>query len=543
MATISNYTNEKILQENQDFSRLRSIIETSFYGNNVIKVNSLKEAYNLAIEAPGTIITDQKIKDAEKYGLSEDSKLLLFNDGRILERKGNLRREYNDEKLSKEEYEAEVRELIFQERFNTYYHASVYIGTHREFMVKAHLLIPQGWEGILYNWMLNFQEINEETKELYENSVRFKDEGDIFILALPHIKPENFPDGLTLFDGEGNGGVIAGVNFFAEYKKGTLSLAWAIAERNNFIPFHGGQKKYYLDKGKTSTALFVGLTGAGKSVLLKHKHKNKLEEELLHDDALIISLNNGRGISMETSYFDKTKDGKSSEEMMEYALSAQNQGVTIDQNNRKIIVTEDLRNDNGRVILAQEAHKNRVLSMDTPPNIIFWLMKDPVLPPVLKILSAELSAAFGGTLSNIKIKKTDSDLIKETEPLVIQPFGNPFRTYPGEKDYYAIKKLIIERNIETYILNTGFFMGTEIPKEVSLRILDNIIAGEGQFSSWNDFSQVEIMEIKGYNADFSDLKYKNYFMARIQERINFLTKEVYPEEAIQALKDLLGEIG
>jgi hypothetical protein len=51
MATVSNLSD----------SRLRRIIETSFYGNNVIKVNSLKEAYNLASNSPGTIITDQKI--------------------------------------------------------------------------------------------------------------------------------------------------------------------------------------------------------------------------------------------------------------------------------------------------------------------------------------------------------------------------------------------------------------------------------------------------------------------------------------------------
>ena len=85
-------------------------------------------------------------------------------------------------------------------------------------------------------------------------------------------------------------------------------------------------------------------------------------------------------------------------------------------------------------------------------------------------------------------------------------------------------------------------MGTEIPKEVSLRILDNIIADEGQFSPWNDFSQLEIMEIKGYSAEFTDLGYKNYFKARIQERIDFLIKESYPEEAIEALKKLLREI-
>lgn len=542
MSTISNYINEKILKEIPGFSKLRSIIETSFYGNNVIKVDSITEAYNLAKKAPGTIITDQKIKDAKRYGLPENSNVLLFNDGKILQRQGNLRREYTDELLSKEEYEEEVRELIFQERFNTFYHASVYIGTHREFMVKAHLLIPKGWEGLLFNWMLNFQEINETTMEAYENSLRFKDEGDIFILALPHIKPENFPKGLTLFDGEGNVALLAGVNFFAEFKKGTLSLAWGIAERNNFIPFHGALKKYYLNKETSCTALFVGLTGSGKSVVVNNKHKNDLEEELLHDDALIISLNNGRGISMEPSYFDKTKDEKFSQKMKDYVLSAQNQGVTLNNKNQKILVTEDLRNNNGRVILGQEAHSNRVLSMDSPPNIIFWLMRDPVLPPVLKIKTAELSAAFGATLSNIKIKKTDSDLIKETEPLIIEPYGNPFRTYPGERDYYSIKKLIQEQNIECYILNTGFFMGAEISKEVSITIVDNIIVGKGEFASWNGLSDLEIMEIKGYNTEFSDLKYKDYFKIRIQERIKFLKENEYPEEGISAMERLLQEI-
>ncbi len=209
MATVSNFS---------DF-RLRSIIETSFYGNNIIRINSLAEAYRLAVDSPGTIITDYKIKEPEKYGLPEESKVLLFNDGKILERKGNLRRNYDDEILSKDEYDAEIRELIFRNRFRTFYHASVYTGTHRDFMVKAHLLIPQGWEGILYNWMLNFQEINEESREAYNNSLKFKDEGDIFLLAIPDAKMNLFPEGLSLYDGEGNSGVIAGLNFLLNIKR------------------------------------------------------------------------------------------------------------------------------------------------------------------------------------------------------------------------------------------------------------------------------------------------------------------------------------
>jgi phosphoenolpyruvate carboxykinase (ATP) len=275
---------------------------------------------------------------------------------------------------------------------------------------------------------------------------------------------------------------------------------------------------------------------------MNHKHNDNPEEEFLHDDALIISLNNGRGISMEPSYFDKTKDIKITDELMEYVLSAQNQGVTLDQENRKVLIVEDLRNDNGRVILSAGAHQNRVMSMDTPPDIIFWLMKDPVLPPVLKVTSDELSAAFGGTLSNIKIKITDSDLLKETEPLTIQPYANPFRTYPARKDYHRILKLISEQGIESYILNTGFFMGLEIPKEVSISIVDNIIAGRGEFLPWNGLENLEIMEIMGYKADFSNINYKNYFMARIQERVEFLKKSSFPEEAIAAMEKLLNEI-
>ena len=38
------------------FSKTRSIIEAAFYGNNVVQVNTLKEAYNLAKNSPGTII-------------------------------------------------------------------------------------------------------------------------------------------------------------------------------------------------------------------------------------------------------------------------------------------------------------------------------------------------------------------------------------------------------------------------------------------------------------------------------------------------------
>lgn len=541
MASKSRYSRQMIAGGNYYISPLRSIIETAFYGNNVEEVKSLKEAYELALNSPGTIVSDQEIKDAEKYGLEKASKILVFNDGKELARRGDLRRDYRDGKASPEEYERTIRETLYKNRGKKFYRATVYIGMHRDFMVKAHLMISQGSEAILFNWMLNFQALNPASQKAYQESLRFKDEGDIFLLALPEICPDDYPEGLSLYDGQSNVGFIGGLKFFAEYKKGSLSLAWAIAERNNYLPFHAGQKKVYLPEEKEVTCLYVGLTGSGKSIFMNHKHPQALSEDFLHDDALMISLDKGLSMSLEPSYYEKTKDMRLDLPIMDYILSAQNQGVTLDESGKKIITGWDLRNDNGRVILAQEAHENRVLYMENPPNIIFWLMRDPVLPPVLKVTCWDLALAFGASLSNINIKHSDSDLIKEAEPLTIQPFGNPFSTYPARKDYDRLRELIESYDIEVYILNTGYFMGIEIPKKVSLPITDNIIAGRGDFVAWNDFEDLQIMEIAGYKTDFDNINYKNYFRARIRERIAFLEKHSCPALGIKAMEKLLAQ--
>ena len=58
MSTKAYYPLNEIGAGKVGFSKTRSIIEAAFYGNNVVKVNTLKEAYNLAKNSPGTIVTD-----------------------------------------------------------------------------------------------------------------------------------------------------------------------------------------------------------------------------------------------------------------------------------------------------------------------------------------------------------------------------------------------------------------------------------------------------------------------------------------------------
>ena len=48
MSTKAFYPRNEIGAGKPGFAKTRSIIEAAFYGNNVVKVNTLKEAYNLA---------------------------------------------------------------------------------------------------------------------------------------------------------------------------------------------------------------------------------------------------------------------------------------------------------------------------------------------------------------------------------------------------------------------------------------------------------------------------------------------------------------
>ena len=92
MSTKAYYKHEEIGAGKVGFSKTRSIIEAAFYGNNVTKVNTLKEAYELAKNSPGTVVTDMPVYRGEEFGLDADAKVLLFNDGAITGRYAAARR-------------------------------------------------------------------------------------------------------------------------------------------------------------------------------------------------------------------------------------------------------------------------------------------------------------------------------------------------------------------------------------------------------------------------------------------------------------------
>ncbi|HIX67442.1 MAG TPA: phosphoenolpyruvate carboxykinase (ATP) [Candidatus Anaerostipes excrementavium] len=550
MSTKAYYKHEEIGKGKPGFSKTRSIIEAAFYGNNVVEVKDLKQAYDLAKNSPGTIVTDMPVYKPESIGLEEGTKVLLFNDGSVTGRCAAAREIAGEPGVDTDALDLKVMDAVYDTRWTTLYHAQVYIGLDPEFMVKAHLLIPEGEENILYSWMLNFQYESEEYNKMYKESKPIEDETDIYIFSDPQWKDKDYPLGLTYFNTDTNCAALLGMKYFGEHKKGTLTIAWAIANRNGYASCHGGQKEYQVSKDRHYVASFFGLSGSGKSTLTHAMHDNKYENiTVLHDDAFIINTETGASIAMEPTYFDKTADYPTGCPDNKYLLTAQNCSATLDDEGKVVLVTEDIRNGNGRAIKSKLWSENRVDRINSPVSAIFWIMKDPTIPPIVKVEGASLASVMGATLAT---KRTTAERLApgvDPDKLVVEPYANPFRTYPLVNDYKKFRDLVKDRHVECYILNTGDFMGKDIEPSVTLSCLEQVVEGKAKFVPWGPFSNLSMIEVEGYIPDFTSEKYVDKLKARMTDRLNFVfDKDVedggydrLPTQAKEALAKVISE--
>ncbi len=403
--------------------------------------------------------------------------------------------------------------------------------------------------------MLNFQYMSDQYVKMYKSSKLYDNEPDIYIFSDPQWTGTDRtdisdPNCLCYFNTDTNCAGILGMRYFGEHKKGTLTLAWALANRNGYASCHGGQKEYTLDDGSKYVAAVFGLSGSGKSTITHAKHNNKYPSiKVLHDDAFVINAETCASVALEPTYFDKTADYPTACEDNKFLLTAQNCSATLDEEGKVVLVTEDVRNGNGRAIKSKLWSPNRVDKIEAPVNAIFWIMKDPTIPPVVKLKGASLASVMGATLATKR--STAERLAAGVDPnaLVVEPYANPFRTYPLVNDYEKFKALVESKNVDCYIINTGDFMGKKVQPKDTLGVLEAIVEKKADFKQWGPFTDIEIFEWEGFVPDLSDKDYVEQLKARMQDRLNYVTNldeaeggfNKLPEDAAAAIKTVVDQ--
>lgn len=535
MATINRFTRSDISPKNPLFSSFKTMIESAFYGNNVYEVADLKEAYELAKDAPGTTVTDMPVIHTQELGLPEDAKVLVANDGKIVGRTAAARRIIGQPEIDAEYYRGILREALYQGTMRKFYSGKAVVGLDPEFMVQSHLMIAEGFEMNFYSYLLNFQIVTQEMSTLYQRSTAYS-ENDLYVYADPYWSHPDFPNGLALFDPAHNVAAILGLRYFGELKKATLTLAWGTAHRNGFVACHGGMKQYHLPDRKYTMAAF-GLSGSGKSTITLAKHGDKYHVDVLHDDAFVINKEKGSTTALEPAYFDKTQDYPLSDPSVDYFLTCQNVGVTLDENNQKVLVTQDIRNGNGRTVKSRYVTPDRVDYLAEKIDAVFWIMKDDSLPPVVRIDDPVLAAVFGLTLATKRSSAENVVGNVNLEKLVIEPFANPFRCYPLREDYADFRDLFAKQETACYILNTGFYGAKKVTPQVTLGAIEKIVEGKADFVEFGPLTAMSYLPIEGYEVEFTDTNYLDQLRKRMESRLEFITEQSTADDGYNALPE------
>ncbi|EHJ52479.1 phosphoenolpyruvate carboxykinase (ATP) [Streptococcus macacae] len=541
MVTRQYFQAASMRQNNPYFSALKAIIETAFYENHVLPIEGLAEAYRLAAKSPHTIVLDSPVSHAEELGLPRDAKILLANSGAVVGRTAQARRIFGKDSKEDDELLKIIREAVFQARKRTFYRSEAVVGLDEAFMLRAHLLLPQDDVHNLYSWLVNFQILNDTYRSRLKKSKPYE-ENDIYIFSDPDWSHPDYPDGLVYFDSKRNCGAVLGLHYFGELKKATLTLAWATANRNNYIACHGGLKVFEKEGHSPYAASFFGLSGSGKSTLTHAKHHNKYEINVLHDDAFIISEKDGSTIALEPSYFDKTNDYPAGHKEQKYFVTVQNCGAALDNNGQLRLVTEDIRNGNGRTVKSRFSTPNRVDRVDHPIQSIFWIMKDDSLPPLIRITDPVLAAVMGCTLMTRRssAENTNSPL----DALIIEPYANPFRIHPLAEDYFKFKNLFAS-GVKAYIINTGSYLGQNIPKEDSLAVIEQVVDGKASFKKFSAIKGFDYLAFAHYEIPAFDKTYLKMLHQRMSVRLQYLeafnqkNPHPLPNEAILCLKTIV----
>ncbi|MDA3814296.1 MAG: phosphoenolpyruvate carboxykinase (ATP) [Candidatus Cloacimonetes bacterium] len=488
-----------------DCSKIRVVAETVMLNPKVKKVTAA-EAYGIALKQPGVSETDIKIYPAfaKKLGLPEGANILNDCHGKIIGRTAKARVFYNRIKEDeKTKVEGDIREAVYQLEQNDLIKAEAIIGLDNDLMLKGTFVTTRSDAMNVFNWLSNFTPF-ELLEEEYKNSKDLPIQ-DIIIVAFndwtcddPYYCNIGSPQ-LALVDEQHNVIFNLGMRYFGERKKGTLTLAWTSGMRLGMAACHGGIKEIDFTTcidddskklGKRSIA-FYGLSGTGKS-----SHTNSADNAgtmpegfskvVLHDDAFQIDTKNKVCRVWEPSLFDKTDSRPITHPDWEYCISLMNHAL-MEVKGKLYPIGLDLRQANGRAILDRDL-LGKWVNKCSFPKALAWLMKDTVLPPILKFSDYYLAVAMGAALVT-KRNRAENVTEEELKKLVFEPFANPFRVYELWKDVESFHK-VISSGAECYCYNSASFWKSsdtdleDIKLNTSLTLQTAILTDQLEWKKW-----------------------------------------------------------
>jgi len=328
------------------------------------------------------------------------------------------------------------------------------LGRHPELSFTCRLFVPKEYARIALSWAT-----------LLEPAAGTP---DFVTLQLPDVDGPMirvFPDqGVTY---------VLGSDYTGEAKKSFLRLFMYRVKQAGGLGLHAGSKRVRIadEPGHRRTVgqLFLGLSATGKSTLTGHGFDLSPPDaaEMLQDDvcALLpdgtVAGSEGNGLYVKTIGLDP--DEQAAIYSAATHESAVLENVSVDEDGRVDFDDDDLTR-NGRAVV-DRAHLHSAsddVDLDRVDQI-FFITRNPLMPPIARLSAEEAAAAFM-LGESIQTSAGDPDRAGEA----IRVVGtNPFIVGSEGEEGNRFRDLVVDLDVECFVINTGQ-VGDETTRDVGV---------------------------------------------------------------------------
>lgn len=315
------------------------------------------------------------------------------------------------------------------------------LGRHPELSFTCRLFVPKAYARIALSWATLLAPV--------------EDDPDFVTLQLPD------QDGpmIRVFPDEGVT-YILGSDYTGEAKKSFLRLFMHRAKQLGGLGLHAGTKRLQLiESGEARTVgqLFLGLSATGKTTLTCHGFGLQPPEgmELLQDDVCAmlpdgtVAGSEGGGLYIKTI-------GLSAEHHASLYEAATAEGAVLEN----VSVDRDGQVDfhdgslttNGRASIRRKDLPHAADDIDlASPDHVFFITRNPLMPPIAKLSPTEGAAAF---MLGESIQTSAGDPDKAGESIRVVG-TNPFIIGSRGAEGNRFLELVRDNDIDCFLLNTG----------------------------------------------------------------------------------------
>ena len=283
---------------------------------------------------------------------------------------------------------------------------------------------------------------------------------------------------------------VLGSDYTGEAKKSFLRLFMRRTKEAGGLGLHAGSKRVQLQEdgaSETVGQLFLGLSATGKSTLTAHGLWLEAPENavMLQDDvcALLpdgtVAGSEGNGLYIKTIGLDREEQPALYDAATHESAVLENVDVAEDG---AVNFDSDEHGSNGRAVVLREHLSSAADGIDLESvDQVFFITRNPAMPPVAKLSPAEAAAAF---MLGESVQTSAGDPSKAGKSVRVVG-TNPFIVGPEGVEGNRFRDLIAELDVDCFVLNTGHLGAgaKDIGVEESVTILRELARGSVE---WTD---------------------------------------------------------